>query len=645
MWKQITSYLKGIRQTFTLATKKVYGDITFSTKGDLMYILENNNNGNAYGKIKVYRTKKPFVAEKAHFIYEWRVGDQSYLWKSNYDAYRKLKLQFKDDGSVMYLLDIHQTRFVNGTRNQFRKYYAPNIRQYTLSTPWDLRSYVNVQKQLDRTAFHRDTDADNSFGDREHRIITNFQIVNDGKTLMLIATRGRYIEDNALDDDGAADVDTIQNNGNDAGRAGKAAEVPQGKYYNLATTSPNGKGATLFVKVNTTTGAVGTNTGGNDPDYGLMNPGKDYTDGDTLTLVDDLGHSGATKLTFAVNGLVANNNVYHDKVKGPSGNNGLYSEIYQISLTKPWDITTATAGALPAAFNSLVTHVFTGSSTVVGTTKDGDDESTNSTARAAAEKVAIDLTFNKDGTEMYVLSADSKNYSPDGTKSQKIINNIAGFDQHISRYLLSTPFDIQTAVYQENVRINTVEISTAFEKSQKNKLQVIGLNGVLPSWNRDDAIFKIFEIKAPFGSVSTVNLNTYDMSSNPEFNSDLAEVSFNDIVVESTSFKSYRVIGLIPFKQENSEIHYAIILNGSAEFQIGTMNTGLPYLSQKHELPIINVWKTVFVDNKDKPSNEKKEMIAGYMQNPAFNSSAEMLRYLQYWYENPGMVARPTSSR
>ena len=38
-------------------------------------------------------------------------------------------------------------------------------------------------------------------------------------------------------------------------------------------------------------------------------------------------------------------------------------------------------------------------------------------------------------------------------------------------------------------------------------------------------------------------------------------------------------------------------------------------------------------------------MIAGYMQNPAFNSSGEMLRYLQYWHENPGMVARPTSSK
>ncbi len=647
MWKLISNYLKGIRQTFTLATKKVYGDITFSTKGNLMYILENNNNGAAYGKIKVYKTQRPFVAEKSKFIYEWSVGNQSYLWKANYDGYRKVKLQFNDDGSVMYLLDLHQTRFVNGTRNQFRKYYAPNIRQYTLSTPWDLRTYVNVQKQLDRTSFHRDTAADNSFGDREHRIIHNFQIVNDGKTLLLIATRGRYIEDNAMTATGAAAVDTMVNNSADAGRAGKVAEVPQGKYYNLATTSSgSGTGATLFVKVKND-GSVGTSIAGNDPDYGLMNPGTGYANNEVLTLVDDLGHSSNTKLTFEVNGLVTDNSIYRDKVKGPSGNNGLYSEIYQMSLTTPWDITTAIAipGTAGSLFNNLVTHVFSGSSSVVSNSTDGHNSSIHSTARAAIEKIAIDLTFNNDGTEMYVLSADSKSYSPNGGKSQIIANNISGFDQHISRYQLSTAFDINTASYLENVRIDTVEVSTAFEKSQKNKLQVIGLNGVLPTWNRDDAIFKIFEIKAAFGSVSTKNLNTYDMSSNPNFDSDLAEISFNSIVVESTSFRGYKVIGLIPFKQEDGSIYYAILVNGSAEFQIGTMNTGHPYLSQEHELEIINAWKTVFVHNKDKPSNEKKKMIAGYMQNSAFNSSGEMLRYLQYWHENPGMVARPTSSR
>ena len=655
-----------------LNKENYYGDVVFSKKGDLMYVNEKVKGKYKPASICVYRTARPFVAEKAKEIYKWNLEGANGLTK-NYNEWLIRSFQFNDDGSKVYLLTTGGF-FVNKNYNpQFkdRHFNGAVIRQFGLSTNWDLRTTdITRREVIDRTDFMPDADQNNAFGDRHFREIIGFQIVDSGKKLILNTTRGAKIDPAAGAVDGIASFDDggpTAGKANDANRAAFLTATyganGQRQFERLPTTSNgNGTGATVMISFHNTNGSIGNTRGS---DYDINDPGVGHAADDVLTVTNKFG--GATSITLTVDALITDNSVYHDKVRNSKGTNGLYTEIYECTLDTPWDIRSSLDSAVPAQFRNLQSQIYTGSlGTVVDTGTDGHNETAKSQARANVGKVALDFTFNQDGTEMYVLDFDSSNlqikYS-DGISNidnkniyKAVFENIRGFTQEITRYKLNVPFVITTASASFDSAVATptnVDIASGFEKKPKGsyigphggRLHVVGSNGIQPYFTGSDIKFNIFETPFKLGSSSTSKLNTYDMSSNPKFDSDLGEISFRDLVVESTKFGGFEIIGLIPFKQEDGSIYYAILINGSSELKIGTMSSGIPYLSQKHELPIVNAWKSIFIDNKDKPSNQKKIMVEGYMQNSSFNMSSELMRYLQYWYENPGMVARPTSSR
>lgn len=640
MWQKISSYLRGIRKTFAFAKGKIVPDVVFGDSGRIMYVLTNNAidvlpRGKPYGCIKVYSPKKPYVAERAVYKYKWDYrGTASEAW-TTYDNHHYLRMQFNDEGTKLYLLTVHKNNiaYAAGTVYDFRTQRSPMLRQWNLTTAWDLNTIVPRHSVIDRTIFMPDSNKVNAFNDRHYRVITGFQIVNDGKTLILNSTRGRYIDDAATNSGGAANVDGISNNGANAARGAKS----EGDHFNLATTSSgSGTGATIFLKVEAD-GQIGSTVG---TSYGLMNPGKGHANNDVLTITDDLGHSGNTKVTVAVNGLITDNSIYHDKVKHSTGNNGLYSEIYQVSLTTAWDVTSSYTGATPL-FNSLGTHVFSGSTASVSSATDTNGSTTNSTVRANIGKTVNDIAFNADGSELYVLSSDSKLYNPGprqtaGSMFAAIVTNINAFKQHISRYRVATPYDITTMTYVENSEIVNIDAALGFEKSRGQPIKIVGLSNAVPGLKGLDVIFRVFEMPAKFGSslTSIIDLNTYDMSSNPILNTNQGEVSFNDLKIEKNSFNGIVLIGIIPFKQPNGSIEYAFLLNGSGEIKLG--GSGIFTIeSQRLELPIVTAWKTIFIVNKNKSVKQKQMMVKDFMNNPAFASSGEMLRYLQYWYDNP----------
>ncbi len=233
--------------------------------------------------------------------------------------------------------------------------------------------------------------------------------------------------------------------------------------------------------------------------------------------------------------------------------------------------------------------------------------------------VATDVSFSKNGKDMYVLASELSNFVRK--------NPLRKLKASLFRYGLSDPYSVSTAVLSGSykVPVERTNIAARFFAGNNN-LTLLGGNILKQS------IFlylgKVFEADPVIR-----RLNVYSMT-NRVIRTDQGNLPFNNIKVGVNTINNAIINMIIPVKQEDGNVKHAIVLGekGAYVSSMTIETSDGPILSQTDNHPIPEIYYTVFVENKNMTQKEKTETLNNYVQ--TYSADKEILLFLEGYVGN-----------